>query len=189
MICSSLLLFNLITVYLWFNFLYIWLNQNSPFGVKMPKMWPKNNTKNSTSLWATLTSHAIHCNTKPMRPSTYAQSFTYPRLSHVNSGLYTSIITLERVLNIWKKKTKAPTDVNQDHDVGVSLYSKKVLILAKANQILPRWLRFLKGVVDSEDIPLNLSRELLQDSNLIKRMRTILTQRILKFLNEVFNIN
>jgi TNF receptor-associated protein 1 len=81
--------------------------------------------------------------------------------------------------------TKAPGDVNQEQDIGVSLYSKKVLILAKANQILPRWLRFVKGVVDSEDIPLNLSRELLQDGNLIRRMKTILTQRILRFLNEV----
>ncbi len=59
-------------------------------------------------------------------------------------------------------------DVSQEGDIGVALYSKKVLILPKANQILPRWLRFIKGVVDSEDIPLNLSRELLQDSNLIK---------------------
>ncbi len=75
-------------------------------------------------------------------------------------------------------------DISQEGDVGVSLYSKKVLILAKANQILPRWLRFVKGVVDSEDIPLNLSRELLQDSNLIRKLRSILTNRILKFLNE-----
>ena len=64
--------------------------------------------------------------------------------------------------------TLDPNEISQETDVGVSLYSKKVLILSKANQILPRWLRFLKGVVDSEDIPLNLSRELLQDSNLIK---------------------
>lgn len=68
--------------------------------------------------------------------------------------------------------------------MGVSLYSKKVLILSKANQILPRWLRFMKGVVDSEDIPLNLSRELLQDSNLIRKLRTILTQRIIRQLND-----
>ena len=51
--------------------------------------------------------------------------------------------------------------------VGVSLYSRKVLILNKADAILPKWLRFVKGVVDSEDIPLNLSRELLQNSALI----------------------
>ena len=68
--------------------------------------------------------------------------------------------------------------------MGVALYSKKVLILSKANQILPRWMRFMKGIVDSEDIPLNLSRELLQDSNLIRKIRQILTQRLIRFLND-----
>lgn len=51
---------------------------------------------------------------------------------------------------------------------GVALYTKKVLIKNKTDNILPKWLRFVKGVVDSEDIPLNLSRELLQNSNLIR---------------------
>lgn len=51
--------------------------------------------------------------------------------------------------------------------IGVSLYSRKILIMSKADTILPKWLRFIKGVVDSEDIPLNLSRELLQNSALI----------------------
>ena len=46
------------------------------------------------------------------------------------------------------------------------------------------WDRFVKGVVDSEDIPLNLSRELLQDSSLIRKLRTVLTNRILRFLQE-----
>lgn len=49
---------------------------------------------------------------------------------------------------------------------------------------MPRWLRFVKGVVDSEDIPLNLSRELLQDSNLIRKLKSILTKRIISFLNQ-----
>ncbi|CAF1060165.1 unnamed protein product [Adineta steineri] len=75
-------------------------------------------------------------------------------------------------------------DVTQESDVGVALYSRKVLIQSKANQLLPRWLRFVKGVVDSEDIPLNLSRELLQDSNLIRKIRLLLTQRIIRFLQE-----
>ncbi|CAF4270755.1 unnamed protein product, partial [Rotaria sordida] len=75
-------------------------------------------------------------------------------------------------------------DVTQEADVGVALYSRKVLIQSKANQLLPRWLRFVKGVVDSEDIPLNLSRELLQDSNLIRKIRLLLTQRVIRFLQE-----
>lgn len=67
---------------------------------------------------------------------------------------------------------------------GVSLYTRKVLIQAKCKGLLPDWLRFIKGVVDSEDIPLNLSRELLQDSGLIKRLQNVLTRRVLKFFDE-----
>jgi TNF receptor-associated protein 1 len=65
---------------------------------------------------------------------------------------------------------------------GVSLYCRKVLIQHKSTLILPEWLRFVKGVVDSEDIPLNISRENMQDSGLIKRMNTVLTKRVIKFL-------
>ncbi|KAK1119803.1 hypothetical protein K0M31_012881 [Melipona bicolor] len=67
---------------------------------------------------------------------------------------------------------------------GVSLYSRKVLIKSKMDTILPKWMRFIKGVVDSEDIPLNLSRELLQNSTLIGKLRNVVTARVLKFLNE-----
>ena len=67
---------------------------------------------------------------------------------------------------------------------GVALYSKKVLIQPKAESVLPHWLRFVKGVVDSEDIPLNLSRELLQDSALIRRLKDVLTSRIVKYLQD-----
>lgn len=67
---------------------------------------------------------------------------------------------------------------------GVSLYSRKVLIQGKAKGLLPDWLRFVKGVVDSEDIPLNLSREHMQDSSMINKLNSVLTKRILKFLEE-----
>ncbi|XP_011297734.1 heat shock protein 75 kDa, mitochondrial [Fopius arisanus] len=75
-------------------------------------------------------------------------------------------------------------ELSRDTSVGISLYSRKVLIKSKADNLLPKWLRFVKGVVDSEDIPLNLSRELLQNSALISKLRTVLTARILKYLNE-----
>jgi HSP90 family molecular chaperone len=56
---------------------------------------------------------------------------------------------------------------------GVNLYSRKVLIQSKSKKLLPEWLRFVKGVVDSEDIPLNISRELLQDGLLITKLKNI----------------
>lgn len=75
-------------------------------------------------------------------------------------------------------------DVSREMGSSVALYSRKVLILTKASDILPKWLRFLRGVVDSEDIPLNLSRELLQESALIRKLREVLQQRVIKFLLE-----
>ncbi|KAJ3615728.1 hypothetical protein Zmor_012345, partial [Zophobas morio] len=69
-------------------------------------------------------------------------------------------------------------------DFGVSLYSKKVLIQKKPEKLLPTWLRFVKGIVDSADLPLNLSRELLQDSRLIGRIKSVLSNKIIRFLEE-----
>ncbi len=67
---------------------------------------------------------------------------------------------------------------------GVSVYCKKVLIQEKSKEILPEWLRFVKGVVDSEELPLNISRETMQDSALIAKINRVVTGRFLKFLNE-----
>jgi len=67
---------------------------------------------------------------------------------------------------------------------GVNLYCQKVLIEQHSDHILPEWLRFLKGVVDSEDVPLNISRQALQDSTLVTKIRKVLTSRFLKFLAE-----
>lgn len=72
-------------------------------------------------------------------------------------------------------------DVSRELGSSVALYSRKVLIQTKATDILPKWLRFVRGVVDSEDIPLNLSRELLQESALIRKLRDVLQQRLIKF--------
>src|SRR3954466_9952668 len=66
----------------------------------------------------------------------------------------------------------------------VNLYCKKVLIQAKAKGLFPEWLRFLKGVVDSEDLPLNISRETMQDTSLMQKLNKVLTGRFLKFLQE-----
>jgi TNF receptor-associated protein 1 len=67
---------------------------------------------------------------------------------------------------------------------SVSLYCRKVLIDAKPKNLLPEWLRFLKGVVDSEDLPLNISRETMQDKALIEKLNKVITKRFLKFLED-----
>ena len=69
-------------------------------------------------------------------------------------------------------------------DSEVNLYCRKVLIQAKAKGLFPDWLRFLKGVVDSEDLPLNISRETMQDTALLQKLNKVLTTRFLKFLEE-----
>lgn len=69
-------------------------------------------------------------------------------------------------------------------DPGVGLYCKKILIDPKPDSLLPEWLRFLKGVVDSADLPLNISRETMQDSALMQKLGKVLTGRVLKMFEE-----
>ncbi len=66
----------------------------------------------------------------------------------------------------------------------VHLYCRKILIQSKSKGLFPEWLRFLKGVVDSEDLPLNISRETMQDSALMQKLNKVLTSRFLKFLED-----
>ena len=70
-------------------------------------------------------------------------------------------------------------------DPGVSLYCKKILIESKSPDILPDWCRFIKGVVDSEDLPLSVSREKPQDTALIGKMRRALTKKIIGHLSKM----
>ncbi|MFI5336715.1 MAG: molecular chaperone HtpG [Opitutales bacterium] len=67
---------------------------------------------------------------------------------------------------------------------SVALYCRKVLIDARPKDLLPEWLRFLKGVVDSEDLPLNISRETMQDKALVEKLNKVITKRFLKLLEE-----
>src|ERR1017187_7275794 len=67
---------------------------------------------------------------------------------------------------------------------AVALYCRKVMIDARPKDLLPEWLRFLKGVVDSEDLPLNISRETMQDRSLVEKLNRVITNRFLKFLDE-----
>jgi TNF receptor-associated protein 1 len=69
-------------------------------------------------------------------------------------------------------------------EIGVSLYSRRVLIQSKAKDLLPEWLRFIKGAVDCESIPLNISREHTQDGGMMRKLTSVLTKRILRWIDE-----
>jgi len=81
---------------------------------------------------------------------------------------------------------KAPFDLwNRDKRGGVKLYVKRVFIMDDAEALVPVYLRFVKGVIDSADLPLNVSRELLQESRDVKAIREGSTKRVLSMLEDV----
>ncbi len=67
---------------------------------------------------------------------------------------------------------------------GMKLYVRRVFITEECEELVPRWLRFVRGLVDSEDLPLNISREMLQNNPMLTRMRTSITKRILNELGK-----
>ncbi|WP_230657230.1 molecular chaperone HtpG [Psychrobacter sp. I-STPA10] len=83
---------------------------------------------------------------------------------------------------------KAPFDMySREHQHGLKLYVKRVFIMDDAEQLLPMYLRFVKGVIDSADLPLNVSRELLQESRDVKSIRDGNARRILTLLASLAN--
>ncbi|HEY6087254.1 MAG TPA: molecular chaperone HtpG [Burkholderiaceae bacterium] len=81
---------------------------------------------------------------------------------------------------------KAPFDLwNRDKRGGVKLYVKRVFIMDDAEALMPVYLRFVKGVIDSADLPLNVSRELLQESRDVKAIREGSTKRVLSMLEDL----
>ena len=82
--------------------------------------------------------------------------------------------------------SKAPHDLwNRDKKAGIKLYVKRVFIMDDAEALMPMYLRFVKGVVDSADLPLNVSRELLQESRDVKSIREGNTRRVLTVLEDL----
>lgn len=82
----------------------------------------------------------------------------------------------------------APFDLwQQEVKHGLKLYVKRVFIMDDAAQFLPRYLRFVKGIIDTSDLPLNISREILQDNKLVDSIRSASTKRILSMLEKMTN--
>ncbi|KYP95647.1 heat shock protein 90 [Sodalis-like endosymbiont of Proechinophthirus fluctus] len=81
---------------------------------------------------------------------------------------------------------KAPWDMwNREHKHGIKLYVQRVFIMDDAEQFIPNYLRFVKGLIDSKDLPLNVSREILQDSRITQNLKGALTKRALSMLKKL----
>ncbi|MCL4527268.1 MAG: molecular chaperone HtpG [Gammaproteobacteria bacterium] len=98
--------------------------------------------------------------------------------NHVEGRLeYTSLLFIP---------AKAPFDLwDHNHSHGIKLYVQRVFIMDDAEQLLPRYLRFVRGVIDSSDLPLNVSREILQGNRVIDQIRSGSVKRILGLLEEM----
>ena len=82
--------------------------------------------------------------------------------------------------------TNPPFDLfDRDHKRGVKLYVKRIFIMDEAEQLMPNYLRFVKGVIDSDDLPLNVSREILQQNKVIDRIRGASVKKVLGLLESI----
>lgn len=82
--------------------------------------------------------------------------------------------------------SKAPFDMwNRDQSHGLKLYVQRVFIMDDAEQFMPTYLRFVKGLLDSNDLPLNVSREILQDNKITQALRQGCTKRVLQMLEKM----
>jgi HSP90 family molecular chaperone len=90
-----------------------------------------------------------------------------------------------RALLFCPKKNFEIYGMMQNPDYGLSLYTSKVLIEQECKDLIPKYLRFIKGVVDSSDLPLNVSRESIQNNRIVIKIRTMITKRILARLADM----
>ena len=90
---------------------------------------------------------------------------------------YTSLLYLPK---------HAPFDLfDREQRAGIQLYVRRVFIMDKAAELLPPWLRFMRGLVDTDDLPLNVSRELLQNNRTVEKIKAALVKRSLDLLEEL----
>ena len=107
----------------------------------------------------------------------YADPLTWAHNRVEGKQEYTSLLYIP---------SQAPFDLwNRDQRHGLKLYVQRVFIMDDAEQFMPNYLRFVRGVLDSNDLPLNVSREILQDSALTRNLRSALTKRVLQTLEKL----
>lgn len=131
-------------------------------------MWTRSKSEISDEEYAEFYKHISH---------DYADPLTWSHNRVEGKQEYTSLLYVP---------SKAPFDLwNRDQQHGLKLYVQRVFIMDDAEQFMPNYLRFIRGVLDSNDLPLNVSREILQDSALTRSLRSALTKRVLQMLEKL----
>ncbi|MCA7084414.1 molecular chaperone HtpG [Cupriavidus cauae] len=128
-------------------------------------LWTRAKSDITDEQYVAFYQHIAHDHEKPL-------AWTHNRVEGRNE--YTQLLYIP---------ARAPFDLwDRNHRGGLKLYVKRVFIMDDAEQLLPNYLRFVKGVIDSSDLPLNVSRELLQESRDVKAIREGSTKRVLSML-------
>ncbi len=131
-------------------------------------IWTRAKNEISDEQYQHFYQHLTHANEAPL-------AWTHNRVEGRNE--YTQLLYLP---------ARAPFDLwDRDQPSGLKLYVKRVFIMDDAKQLLPSYLRFIRGVVDSNDLPLNVSRELLQQSRDVKSIHDGVTKRVLTMLEDL----
>ncbi|WP_193387536.1 molecular chaperone HtpG [Erwinia piriflorinigrans] len=135
---------------------------------KAQALWTRNKSDISEEEYKEFYKHVAHDFTDPL-------TWSHNRVEGKQE--YTSLLYIP---------AQAPWDMwNRDHKHGLKLYVQRVFIMDDAEQFMPNYLRFVKGLIDSNDLPLNVSREILQDSRITQTLRGALTKRSLQMLEKV----
>ncbi len=135
---------------------------------KAQALWTRNRSDISEDEYKEFYKHISHDFTDPL-------TWSHNRVEGKQE--YTSLLYIP---------SQAPWDMwNRDHKHGLKLYVQRVFIMDDAEVFMPGYLRFIRGLIDSNDLPLNVSRELLQDSRVTQTLRGALTRRVLQMLDKV----
>ncbi|KTD82331.1 molecular chaperone HtpG [Legionella waltersii] len=135
---------------------------------KATALWTLQKSEISDEEYKTLYKHISH---DFMDPLTWSHNHVEGKQEYI-SLLY---IPAHAPYDLWQQEVKH----------GLKLYVKRVFIMDEAAQFLPRYLRFVKGIIDSGDLPLNVSREILQDNKQVESIRSACTKRILSMLEKM----
>lgn len=123
-------------------------------------------------------------------PEEHTQFFRYLNGSSYGEPYYALMYQTDAPLSIKSciyvpHPDSAPSRLfTRDPEIGVSLHSRRVMVKKHADGVIPKWLHWIKGIVDCEDMPMNISRESMQDSRLMEKLSMAVVRRLLRFLNQ-----